>query len=244
MGATTKTLRNSPALVRAIPFLIFAIFTACQGQFGEASRYWVYITKTVVGAGLIWTMRPLVPEMKWVFSWEALVVGVGVFAVWVGLDNSYPAFDQLVQRYWCPLVKSVGLDNWCPRATESVWNPHAQFGANSPLAWSVIAIRALGSSLVVPPLEEVFYRSFLYRWILRADIETIPLGHFDWKPFLLSSIIFGLAHQQWLAGILCGFAYQGLVCWKNRLGDAITAHAITNFLLALWVVWRNAWNFW
>lgn len=200
--------------------------------------------KTVVGAGLIWTMRPLVPEMKWVFSWEALVVGVGVFAVWVGLDNWYPTYDQLVQGYWCPLVKSVGLENWCPRATESVWNPHAQFGANSPLVWSVIAMRALGSSLVVPPLEEVFYRSFLYRWILRAEIETVPLGHFDWKPFLLSSIIFGFAHQQWLAGILCGLAYQGLVCWKNRLGDAITAHAITNLLLALWVVWRNAWNFW
>ena len=40
------------------------------------------------------------------------------------------------------------------------------------------------------------------------------------------------------------FAYQGLVCWKKRLGDAITAHAITNFLLALWVVGRGAWKFW
>jgi hypothetical protein len=31
---------------------------------------------------------------------------------------------------------------------------------------------------------------------------------------------------------------------KKRLGDAITAHAITNALLAVWVVSRNAWNFW
>ena len=45
-------------------------------------------------------------------------------------------------------------------------------------------------------------------------------------------------------GILCGFAYQGLVIWKRRLGDAITAHAITNFSLGVWVVWKGAWQFW
>ncbi|HEX4645226.1 MAG TPA: hypothetical protein VH598_06410, partial [Verrucomicrobiae bacterium] len=133
---------------------------------------------------MIWTMRPLVPEMRWNFSWAALVAGIGVFVIWVGLDDLYPSFDQLVQRYWCPLLKSVGLENWCPRATESVWNPHAQFGANSPLAWGIIATRVFGSSLVVPPLEEVFYRSFLYRWILRADIEAVPLGSFNWRPFV------------------------------------------------------------
>jgi hypothetical protein len=31
---------------------------------------------------------------------------------------------------------------------------------------------------------------------------------------------------------------------KNRVGDAMTAHAITNFLLGAWVVGRGAWNFW
>ena len=60
----------------------------------------------------------------------------------------------------------------------------------------------------------------------------------------MTSVVFGLEHREWLAGILCGFAYQGLVCWKNRLGDAITAHAITNALLGGWVVWRGAWHFW
>jgi membrane protease YdiL (CAAX protease family) len=56
--------------------------------------------------------------------------------------------------------------------------------------------------------------------------------------------MFGFGHHEWLAGILCGFAYQGLVCWKKRLGDAMTAHAITNFLLGVYVVWKGAWNFW
>ena len=75
-----------------------------------------------------------------------------------------------------------------------------------------------------------------------SDLDR--LGSFAWQPFLLASVIFGLEHREWLAGILCGFAYQGLVCWKKRLGDAITAHSITNLLLGLWVVWQGAWQFW
>jgi hypothetical protein len=47
-----------------------------------------------------------------------------------------------------------------------------------------------------------------------------------------------------LAGIICGVAYQGLAQRKNRLGDVMTAHAITNCLLGVWVVWRGAWHFW
>jgi CAAX prenyl protease-like protein len=60
----------------------------------------------------------------------------------------------------------------------------------------------------------------------------------------LQLVIFGFEHTQWLAGILCGFAYQGLVCRKKRLGDALTAHAITNGLLGLWIIWKGAWQFW
>jgi CAAX prenyl protease-like protein len=102
----------------------------------------------------------------------------------------------------------------------------------------------LGSPFVVPPLEEVFYRSFLYRYLVRQDFLAMPLGEFRWSSFVIVSAVFGLAHNEWLAGIICGAAYQGLVVRKGRLGDALTAHAITNFLLGCWVVGRGAWNFW
>ena len=245
MDALTKKLKSSPMLARVAPFVIFLVLTAAQGQFGEASRYWFYAAKTVVGAWLIWSIRPFVTEMRWAFSWEAVVVGVGVFAMWVGLDGHYPNVDQLIQKYLCPVLKSIGLAAWCPKPqNELPWNPNLQFGAGSALAWFFICVRTLGSSIVVPPLEEVFYRSFLYRYIVKPDFQSVPIGIFHGTAFLMTSIIFGFSHHEWLAGILCGFAYQGLVCWKKRLGDAMTAHAITNFLLALWVVGKGAWNFW
>ena len=235
MNAPTVLLANFPAIARVAPFVVFLVLTACQGYFGEEGRYWLYLAKTLVGAWMLWMVRAVVQEMRWKVSWEAVVAGVVVFVVWIGLDRIVPTQQEL----WIKL----GLSK-APSTPTPAWNPFAQFGHGAELAWFFVFVRILGSSLIVPPLEEVFYRSFLYRWIARPDFASVPLGQFAWKPFLITALIFGFAHNEWLAGILCAAAYQGLVCWKKRLGDAMTAHAITNFLLGAWLVWRGAWQFW
>jgi len=217
-----KYFASSPVVARVAPFFIFLALTACQGKFGAASAYWFYFAKTIVGAWLIWEMRPFVAEMRWGFSWEAILVGVAVFAMWVGLDPFYPKIFS----------------------GSATGNPNEQFGEHSALAWFFIAVHILGMTFVVPPLEEVFYRSFLYRWIARQDFLSVPLNQFLPWPFLATAAVFGFSHNEWLAGILCGAAYQWLVIRKNRLGDAMMAHAITNFLLGAWIVWRGAWHFW
>jgi CAAX prenyl protease-like protein len=228
-----QQLAVSPTRARVIPFFIFLILTSCQGQFGPTSAYWFYLAKTVVGAWLLWEMRGLVTEMKWALSWEAVVVGFGIFALWVGLDGLYPNLNELFHKF-----------GFGSKSEAKPWNPHVQFGENSGLAWVFIVARFFCVTLVVPPLEEVFYRSFFYRWIVKPDFQTVALNHFSVKAFLISALVFGFAHQEWIAGILCAMSYQWLVLRKNRLGDAMAAHAITNFLLGIWVVWRGAWNFW
>jgi uncharacterized protein len=211
----------SPVTARGLPFAVFVLLTFFQGNLGPSSHYWVYFLKTVIGAWLVWLMWPSVMEMRWKISWEAVVIGIVTFAVWVGLDPFYPKFFQGAH-----------------------WDPAARFGENSAPAIFFIAIRIAGSSIVVPPIEEIFYRSFLYRYIGNTDFQSIPLNRFDWRAFAVVSIFFGFAHREWLAGILCGMAYQWLVISKNRLGDAMAAHAITNLLLGLWIVWKGAWHFW
>lgn len=212
----------SPILVRVIPFGVFAALTLLQGRFEDTSQYWIYALKTVVAAWLLWVVRPYVKEMRWKLSWEAIAAGVAVFVVWVGLDGYYPMIAERAEGF----------------------NPTLTYGAGSTLALAFTAVRIIGSSLVVPPLEEVFYRSFIYRYLVKSDFLSIPLGRLDWRAFLITGAIFGIGHYEWLPGILCAFAYQGLVIRKNCLGDAITAHAITNFLLALWVITRGAYQFW
>jgi uncharacterized protein len=213
-------LRSTPLIARVAPFFIFAAVTSAQTLFGEEAKYWFYLIRSVVGAWLIWAVWPVVREMRWTFSWEAIAVGVAICVVWVALDPFYPKF-----------IKS-----------EAVWNPHLQFGAG--LAWFFIVVRILGSTLVVPPLEEMFYRSFVYRYIVKPDFEKVPLNVVHGVSFLITSVVFGIVHREWLAGIICGLAYQWLAVRRGHLGDAITAHAITNFLLGLWIVYKGAWQFW
>ena len=230
-----KILSRSPATARVAPFVIFVLLTAAQGKFGPASAYWFYLAKTLVGLWLIIEIRPLVAEMRWAFSWEAVVVGVGIFAIWVGISGEWTTQNSL----WVKL----GISH-APKIPPAMWNPNDQFGSGSALAWLFIVTRTLGSAFIVPPLEEVFYRSFVYRYIANQNFLEVPLNRFLPVPFLATAAVFGLSHNEWLAGIICGAAYQWLVLRKNRLGDAMTAHAITNFLLGAWIVWRGAWNFW
>ena len=234
MSLLPASVRQSPLLIRTVPFVVFVVLTAMQGWFGEAGKYWVYLAKTLVGAWCVWEMRGLVAEMKWKFSWEAIVVGVGVCVMWVAIDPYYPMQDAVLHK--------IGIGSE-PKPAPA-WNPFAQFGDGTALAWLFVVVRTLGPALVVPPLEEVFFRSTIYRYVVNPDFEKVDHRKFHWPAFIITSLIFASIHHQWLAGILCGFAYQGLVLWKGRLSDAIAAHAITNFLLSLWVVWKGAWQFW
>ena len=210
------------SFVRIVPFAVFAALTLAQDRFGETGAYWVYALKTIVGACLIWLVRAHVKEMRWNFSWEAVVAGVAVFIAWVGLDGLYPTIGERAAAF----------------------NPLNSYGGGSAIAWMFVAVRILGASLVVPMLEEVFYRSFLYRCLIKADFLSVSFNYFNWPAFAVVCAGFGVSHSEWLPGILCACIYQGLVIRKGRLGDAITAHAITNFLLGLWVVLRSAYHFW
>jgi CAAX prenyl protease-like protein len=225
MSMLRDRFRASPVYARVAPYVIIVALTFVQDSFGSPLRYWLYLAKMLVGLWCIVEMWSFVPEMRWAFSWEAVVVGVGVCAIWVGLDPYYPKIGLLFQE-------------------GQPWNPVKEFGSGSAMAIFFVGVRTFGSAIVVPPIEEAFYRSCLYRYLVRTKFTEMPLNRFHGLSLVVTSLIFGFVHYQWLGGVLCGLAYQLLVIRKNRLGDAMTAHAITNFLLGIWVYWKDAWNFW
>lgn len=228
MNLLREKIQESAVHARFVPFFAFLVVTTAGGLMGGNAMFYLYAVKVALGAWMIRIMYPIVKEMRWAFSWEAVVIGIVIFIVWVGIDPYVPR-------------NTLFFDD----TKDSIWNPFARFGESSLTAWALIVIRIVGMTLIVPPLEEVFYRSFLYRYSVRTDFENMPLNRFHPTAFIVVSLLFGLVHFQWLAGIICGMAYQWLVLRKNRLGDAMTAHAITNFLLGVYVVWKggNAWKF-
>src|SRR3990172_1810510 len=123
MNYLRQKFETSPAYARVAPFIIFLILTTGQDMLGADFRYWLYLAKTLVGMWLIWEMRRVVTELRWAFSWEAAVVGVGIFVLWVGLDPLVPKNRVFFK----------------PR--EGAWNPNEQFGAGSALAWTFVLVR-------------------------------------------------------------------------------------------------------
>jgi uncharacterized protein len=222
-----EDMAKSPEHARFLPFAIWVGITALAMGGGDL-KFWSYAAKVIVGVWIVWEMRRYIPEIRWTVSWQAIVVGVVIFVAWVGLNPYYPMNTLLMKD-----------------TPESIWNPFARFGDGSATAWTLIVIRIFGMTVLVPPIEEAFYRSLVYRYIVKYDFTKVALDHFDGVALVLCAVLFGFMHFQWLPGILCGLAYQWLVLRRGHLGDAITAHGITNFLLGCYVVWQGgeAWKF-
>jgi CAAX prenyl protease-like protein len=149
--------------------------------------------------------------------WSVLV-GMGVFMLWIRLDHG-----------WMRLGHSAGYD---PR------------NLSGDIDWSLALPRLLGAAVVVPIMEELFWRSFVLRWIAHPKFMDLSPAKVGLRALLISSVLFGVEHTLWLAGIAAGLAYGALYIKSKNLWAPILAHATTNGLLGLWVLHTGQWNFW
>ena len=116
-----------------------------------------------------------------------------------------------------------------------------------PQPWAAVwlLVRVVGATVTVPIAEELFFRGFVSRRCIAADVDAVPIGAFSWFSCVTSSLVFGLLHgEAWLAGIVAGFLFYAAVRWRGRLGDAVVAHATTNALLAGYVIATGSWADW
>ncbi len=122
----------------------------------------------------------------------------------------------------------IGLHEYDPRVT----------------GWWVFWVHMFGTSVVIAIIEEFFYRGFMYRWMLGSPFFKLDAGVLNWPMLLLISLFFSVSHFEIGAAIICGICY-GLLYIKTRdIWASIIAHGTTNFLLGLYVVKYNAYQFW
>jgi CAAX prenyl protease-like protein len=96
----------------------------------------------------------------------------------------------------------------------------------------------------VPLAEELAFRAYLIRKLIANDFENVALGQFSWFSFLLTSVLFGLLHERWLAGTLAGMGYALALYRRGQIGDAVIAHMTTNALIAIFVLTQARWSLW
>jgi CAAX prenyl protease-like protein len=225
--AADAPMFNRAAWLRILPFAAYLFFIVAGdalerlGVAAEALR-WLYPLKIAAVAlllALFWRRYDELAHFRLsaTASLTALATGVLVLLLWISLDTG-----------WMIIGSPSGFD---PRS-------HGQ------MDWLLVAIRIGGAALVVPVMEELFWRSFLMRWIVRPDFESVEPSQLGLKSFLITVVLFGFEHNLWLAGIVAGAAYSLLYKRHRNLWSPILAHAVTNGLLGIWVVWTGNWSFW
>lgn len=218
---------NRPLLARVLPFALYMAFLAVEqgarGWLGDAfDMRWLYPVKVAAVACALWYFRGEYSELLARPRARSILLsalsGVLVFVLWINLDHG-----------WLDLGGGPGYD---PRRAEG------------GIDWALAGFRLAGAALVVPLMEELFWRSFLLRWIERQDFLSLPAAEVGFRAILISSLLFGVEHSLWFAGILAGLAYAWLYRRHGNLWSPIIAHATTNLILGLWVLQTGAWQFW
>jgi CAAX prenyl protease-like protein len=160
---------------------------------------------------------------------SSVLLGLAVFAIWIGPDLLFPGYRHL----WL-------FDNALVRASASSLPPPALRTS----AWFV-CFRAGGSALLVPVVEELFWRAWLMRWLISPGIEKIPLGAYSAQAFWVTAVLFASEHGvYWDVGLAAGILYNWWMIRTRSLADCILAHAVTNAALAAYVVLAGQWQYW
>ncbi|OYY93538.1 MAG: CAAX prenyl protease-related protein [Hydrogenophilales bacterium 28-61-23] len=214
-------------MARILPFALYMAFLVIEGVVADAvpglDVRWLYPVKIAVVVAALWYYRAGYIELfaRPNLFWAGLIaplLGVVVFVLWINLDYG-----------WMNLGGGAGYD---PR------------NSTGDFDWPLLVLRLAGAALVVPLMEELFWRSYLMRWIQEPGFLDLAPVQIGLRAILISSVLFGLEHSLWLAGIVAGLAYAWLYRASGSLWPPIISHATTNLVLGLWVLSTGAWQFW
>lgn len=215
------------ARARVLPFAVYIGFIFIADMLGRAGvgtqeLRWLYAVKIAIVLFVLLACRRRYTELKWqAMGWRgaalAVLSGIVVLVLWITLDAG-----------WMQVGSSAGFD---PRT-------------DGRIDWLLVGLRIAGAALVVPVMEELFWRSFLLRWIDSPDFRNVNPASIKLKAFIVTVILFGFEHNLWLAGIVAGAAYSLLYMRSNNLWMAIIAHGVTNGLLGVWIVYSGQWTYW
>ena len=206
-----------------IPMVVFGALTMGEGYVSAEWYPAAYIAKAVIVTTTLLVFRTPLKEIRVDASviLPSVLVGAVVFVAWVGLDHlvDYPR-----------LGARTGFD------------PNTLHGS----AWwhPFLAARLFGLVLMVPVMEEIFWRSFLLRYFTRQDFQALPMGTFSALSLWLMVGASALAHPEWLAAVVASLAYALWLRRSRSLFAAIVAHATTNAALGGYVLVTREWHYW
>lgn len=184
-------------------------------------KYWIFPLQTLVCAGVL------------VYYWKdydfgaprwLLASGIGILAlvVWIspqsflGADPRLEGFDPTI------------------------------FEGSPLLYWLTLSMRFLRLVVLVPLVEEIFWRGFLMRYLVNQNFESVRFGTFTPLSFFGVAFAFMLVHSptDWPAAFVTGVLFGWVAVRGKSLLACVLAHAATNLILGAYIVMTRQWGFW
>ena len=192
------------------------------GSWIESPEYWIYPAQTLIcGALVLWFWRDYglrTPRN----GWFALAIGLVVFVAWIA-PQQFLGFPP----------RLLGFD------------PDV-FASKPAVYWGTVVLRFARLVVVVPLVEEIFWRGFLLRYLIDEKFTRIAVGTFSWLSFIVVTLAFAFSHARadWIPALICGALYNLVAHRTGSLASCVIAHASTNLLLGLWIMETRQWGFW
>ena len=208
------------------PFLVFVGIMAAQAAFRLPAQWYLPLQFASVVLTIVFVSRANL-RLRPAFPLASIGIGIAVFAIWIAPDALFG-----YRHHWLFASSITG-------AAASTIDPVLRRNA------TFVALRVASSVIVVPVIEELFWRGWLMRWLVGHDFLKVPLGTYTPTAFWIVAVLFASEHgPYWEVGLAAGIAYNCWIIRTRNLADCILAHAVTNGLLAAYVLTMGQWQYW
>lgn len=194
----------------------------------ELPVVWDQVVRLVVVGGVLVAVSRPVLDFRVRSGFRSILLGVAVFVVWIGPDLIAPGWRS----------------SWL-FSNDIVGRPESGFPEAGRASGVALGLRFARAAVLVPIVEELFWRGWLPRVIMEADFRKVPLGSFTPAAFVITAVLFATEHGSWWdVGLAAGLIYNWWMMRTRSLGDLMLAHAVTNACLSAWVVGAGKWAYW
>jgi CAAX prenyl protease-like protein len=209
------------------PFALFMAWLALDKYVPLANPAKEVVRDLFILGSIVLFSRRILQTVRAPYWIGSILLGAAVCAMWIAPDLLVPGWR----------------DHWLfQNGITGRINTSIPEGELTPV---MLALRTARAALLVPILEELFWRGWLPRWIQGSPFHKISLGRYTPLAFWATALLFAAEHGPfWEVGLLCGIIYNLWMRHTKSLGDLILTHAVTNLALSVYVIVRHDWRFW
>jgi len=188
----------------------------------QSPAYWIMPLQAILCGWILWLFRDtyrLRAPKQLIFT---TFIGILVFIIWVA-PQAFLGFDPRTDGFQVDEVTS-----------------------NTGLQLLLLSLRFIRLVIVVPFLEELFWRGFLLRYFVNDHFWKVAVGRTNAFGFVAVTILFALAHSEAdrPAALLTSALYNIVFLKTRSVASCILAHAITNLALGIYIMVTKQWGFW